>query len=241
MKTRTSRVWKFIIALLPAAGIVAAQTRMDDDWFSSRTINTAGLIHYWNMEGSGANLAGSVTLTSTNGLTYADGLYGFQSASFNSQRWFKTSANVVLSNNFTVSFWARRLLGPHAGQATFGMPFGGTASQGYVNITTNEIRLFNDGETKSLLAPFVVPSNVWTHVAITCGSNIVTYANGALLAQSNYTAPFVVTMQMVGIGYTTAADNGQRYFWRGLLDDFRVYSRQLSSGEVFKIYSEPVP
>ncbi len=235
-----SSLWKILCVAIPAAGISALA--LDVDFFARRQVDTAGLVSFWKMEQAGAASVGSVSLSSTNGLTYTTGRFNEFAASCTSQRWFKTSTNVTLSNNFTVSFWARRLYAPGAGQGTFGMPFGGiTTAQGFFHITTNAVDFYNDGTTKFISAAHVSPSNQWTHYALTCGSNLALYVNGSRIVQSNYVAPFVLTVQMVGNAFTGAAENGQRYVWRGLLDDFRVYDRQKQPSEIAVIYGEQAP
>lgn len=243
MNPRTSRVWKFIVALLPAAGIVVAQTRMDDDWTYSRTINSGGLVHYFNFEGSGANLIGSATATSTNGVVYAEGLYGFQAAQCQSNRWFTLNSDIVLSNEFTTASWVRANRGPGNALLELGMIFGGLSStQGYVRIQTNYVYMYNDGETKGFFITNAIPSNVWTHVATTCtATQQCIYVNGMLVGRANLGMPFVIRVNSIGTAYRIASDGGERFTLRGLLEELRFYNRAYSSGEVFNIYSEATP
>lgn len=237
---KISRLWKLVVALIPAAGICGAD--MLEEEAIRRTINTDGLAYFWPMEGDGTARLGGVNLTSTNGATYDSPRFGWQSAQTGSNKWFTTASTITLSNTFTVSLWLRVNQRQHSTQG-YGMPIGGlTSSEGYINILTNNVFIYNNGETKGVGSAYVIPSNVWTHVVATCSTGQTSlYVNGSLLITSNIAAPFVMSVRAVGISYQTASDGGQRYVWRGLIDEPRIYSRALSSAEVVRVYSEASP
>ena len=235
--------WKILCVVLPVIGSIALAQVNDSEFFLRRRIYDNGLTHFWKFENNGSPSVSAITLTSTNGVTYDAGKYNFAAAQCQSNRWFTLNSDIVLSNEFTASAWVRANRGPGNALLELGMIFGGLAStQGYVRIQTNYVYFYNDGETKGFFITNMIPSNVWTHVAATCtATQQALYVNGARVGTANLGMPFVIRVNSVGTAYRIASDGGERFTLRGLLDELRFYSRPLSSGEVFNIYSEAVP
>ena len=235
--------WKILCVVLSSVGSIALAQVNDSEFFLRRRVYDNSLTHFWKFENNGSPSIGSITLTSTNGVTYDAGKYNFSSAQCGSSRWFTTSSTIVLSNEFTISAWINANRGPGNAALELGMIVAGLGStNGYFRVQTNFIYLANDGEAKTVTATNAIPSNVWTHVAGTCtATQQAIYVNGARVNTANLGVPFVIRVNTIGTGYRVAAEGGERYSLRGLLDDLRIYNRPLSSGEVFNIYSEAAP
>ena len=86
----------------------------------------------------------------------------------------------------------------------------------------------------------VAPANSWTHVAVTYrdSSGLRLYSNGSLRITS---APFSVvgsgTPNYLFVGSPRAAANSTVWTnitgqYSGIVDEFRVYSRELTAGEI---------
>ena len=72
-------------------------------------------------------------------------------------------------------------------------------------------------------------ANAWTHLAIVfSGTQVQFYANGALKA----TAPMTATLTARGNEFRLGSDNSNSQFFKGTLDDVRVYNRTLTAAEV---------
>lgn len=78
-----------------------------------------------------------------------------------------------------------------------------------------------------------VPVNTWTHVAAVVDSafNITLYANGASVATDGSNAVPTDGSQPTRIGGPSSIAGGDTYF-SGLIDDTRIYNRDLSENEV---------
>ena len=90
-----------------------------------------------------------------------------------------------------------------------------------------------------------MPANVWTHVAVVfsaAASSSILYVNGAAVATNavatlypaDLNAPLMENSNYLGRG------NAGDYF-QGYLDDFRVYMKTLTAGEVSAVYAEAAP
>jgi len=86
---------------------------------------------------------------------------------------------------------------------------------------------------QSLAATTIFPTATWTHVAVVLGPRAVSlYINGAVAATSS-----TVTLRPVDIGLMDYAYIGKSQFsenpdFDGQFDDYRIYNRALSSGEI---------
>ncbi|MBI5324006.1 MAG: hypothetical protein HZB41_01780 [Ignavibacteriae bacterium] len=108
---------------------------------------------------------------------------------------------------------------------------------GYTDMDGNIHLQCNDGgnnvvyyNTGHCLLPILSPTpfNQWRHVAITAKSGeIRLYENGELKGECNDTYEFISESNKIKIG---SGVNGR--FFRGMLDDIRVYNRALTEAEV---------
>ena len=96
-----------------------------------------------------------------------------------------------------------------------------------------------NGGVVEVMGP-VVPANSWTHVAVTyrVSSGLRVYSNGSL---SNTSALFSITgsgtPNYLFVGSSRAAANSTSWTnitgqYSGIVDEFRVYSRELTAGEI---------
>ena len=83
-------------------------------------------------------------------------------------------------------------------------------------------------------------TNKWTNVAVSWNAvkgSIIIYVNGAQVATSAYASAILFPNQTAFcVGGDYAGDNVVGY-----LDEFRVYSQSLQTGEIEKIYAEGLP
>jgi len=74
-----------------------------------------------------------------------------------------------------------------------------------------------------------IPLNAWTHIATTYdGANQRFYINGALVATKAQTGSIAVGNQPLRIG----GNNVSGEFFRGVIDEVRIYNRALSLAEI---------
>ena len=82
--------------------------------------------------------------------------------------------------------------------------------------------------------PSPLPTNTWTHLALTYnGSTLTLYRNGVAVATSNVSGTLSPTTGTLQIG-------GSQYgeYFKGLIDEVRIYNRALSATEIQTIYQQ---
>jgi hypothetical protein len=74
-----------------------------------------------------------------------------------------------------------------------------------------------------------LPANQWSNLAITFdGSQVKFYVGGTLVSTKPLSASITARGQQLRIG----ADNNTQQFFKGIIDDVRIYNRVLSAAEV---------
>jgi hypothetical protein len=102
------------------------------------------------------------------------------------------------------------------------------------------------GNDTSVLSASPVPTNVWTHVAVTINSNLTTfYLNGQVSGATNQNRgnPIDNATNNVCLGreqYSGSMPAG-RWFFYGLMDDVRIYARALTGAEIAGIVADTLP
>jgi hypothetical protein len=74
-----------------------------------------------------------------------------------------------------------------------------------------------------------LPLNQWSHLAIVfSGTQVQFYVNGVLVSTKTMSATLTARGNQLRLG----ADNNTQQFFKGLVDDVRVYNRTLTAAEV---------
>jgi hypothetical protein len=82
---------------------------------------------------------------------------------------------------------------------------------------------------RTVTAPSAIPSSTWTHLALTYdGTTVRLFVNGVQVSSTAASGPIAVGSGVLRIG---AAPNSSDYF-RGLIDDVRIYDRALSPAQI---------
>jgi len=114
---------------------------------------------------------------------------------------------------------------------------GGTAGPaGYLR--ANPVASTSDRGVRGATA---VPMNAWTHLATTYdGTNMRFYVNGVLVGTTAGSGSINVANGALRIGGNNSAPLGQGEFFKGLIDEVRVYNRALSAAEITTDMTTPV-
>jgi hypothetical protein len=82
-----------------------------------------------------------------------------------------------------------------------------------------------------------VPLNAWTHVALTYdGAALRLYVNGALVSTTDLAGPLPASTSPLRIGGNSIWGE----YFKGLIDEVRIYNRPLSPGEIQVDMSAPI-
>jgi hypothetical protein len=198
------------------------------------TLPTSGLAGWWTGDGTANDSAGGNNGTLQNGATYAAGEVG-QGFSFNgTNAYFRAPYTISGNTPTTISLW----INPSALQRSTIFKIGDKRSMEWdpLTSTTGSVHFgtTTSSETSAnQLIPVVannVPLNSWTYVVATWdGTTGSVYLNGVLQASSstatgNENPMFSDTSLGAGISGIG--------FFPGLIDEFQIYNRVLSSTEV---------
>jgi fibronectin type 3 domain-containing protein len=97
--------------------------------------------------------------------------------------------------------------------------------------------IVSGGDEFSALGPSTLPLNAWTHLAATYdGSTLRTYVNGTQVAVEPHSGAMAPSTGALKIG----GNNVWPEWFRGLIDDVRVYDRALTAAEIQADRDRPV-
>ncbi len=114
---------------------------------------------------------------------------------------------------------------------------GGTANPA-AYIRVNPVASTTDRAVRGTSA---IPLNAWTHLAATYdGANLRYYVNGVLVGTTAGTGTINAANGALRIGGNSSAPAGQGEFFRGLIDEVRVYNRALTAAEITTDMTRPI-
>ncbi len=220
--------------LLGAALAALTLTASAQSWL------TNGLVAYFPFNGNANDESGNghngtvagATLAS-NRLQVADSAYYFGGDGDNIS--IPDSPSLDIINAFTLALWIKgqpggsvqpRILTKHAGVIDLGLSDTGSSPNIFFNQAGGSVQ-----------TPFVM--NEWVFVAATYDrQSLLLYTNGAVAAQVSASTPLNVNDLPIGIGRNL--QTGVDWF-KGFIDDVRIYNRALSAAEVHQLYAAEPP
>jgi hypothetical protein len=95
------------------------------------------------------------------------------------------------------------------------------------------------GALRAVTGTAVLPTNAWTHIAVTYdGANMRFYVNGVQVRAVLRSGAIAATGGALHIG---GNDVWGGEFFKGLIDEVRVYNRALSAAEIAADMNAPLP
>ena len=180
------------------------------------------------------------------GLTYDKGVNG-QAARFDGVNDYveMPDVNEVLNfdRNWTISFWVKREPNNDSASASFfrGGDGGSGSKQFMIGATVVKISHRADSAADWRVDHDWVPEGTWTHYAVTWSASgrLAVYLNGALVGTDTegqladfYPDRYPPILGGLNDGFGNRGDFGPEQFFRGLVDEFRIYGRTLGPAEV---------
>src|SRR5215471_744765 len=167
--------------------------------------------------------------------TWTTGKLGSALQFSGSAQWVdNTTAAWPASSPVTVSFWAN-FAAPGATRGIFDIGRGATAQNivSYIQSGNTMTWIYSTGPTPTVTTSIGTVLNQWVHIAVTSSgaANRSIYINGTLANTDSTagTAPAAQTGLEIGRG--NLAGSGF-FYWVGKLDDFRVFTRVLTTSEI---------
>ncbi len=218
--------------------------------FQSQTHSLLGsdLVGWWNFnEGSGSvanDLSGYGNNGTITGAVHADGVPGTggNSLNFTGSHYVRIapSSSIITSNNsWTISAWfnasqidsggaSHRIITFHRGESW------STAASLTLGNNNQARLLYRSIGSHLYLTHSGIETGEWYHfIAAYDGITYRSYVNGGdIQSVDNSFEGFGTTDAMIG-SFSTSSD-----FFRGLIDDVRIYNRSLTASEVQTIYTQ---
>ncbi|MBL0057141.1 MAG: beta-propeller fold lactonase family protein [Chitinophagaceae bacterium] len=217
---------------------------------------STGLVAYYPFNGnandeSGFGRHGTVTngaVLTTDRFGNANSAYDFDGIN----DYIDISATGLPETNRTVMFW----LNPATGnQPSYPLTYGGNGCgtsylMGFNASNSNRYNTQGHCNTNALSSPSwsVNPENQWAHFAVTInGTTIKIFINGVESNSNNgFSVPTFVDVRKLFIGALITPDGLSTYidgsggYFKGKLDDIKIYNRALSNEQVADEYSSMV-
>ena len=93
---------------------------------------------------------------------------------------------------------------------------------------------FSTERLNPVCQPSPLPTNTWTHLAVTYnGSTLTLYRDGVAVATSTVSGTLSPTSGTLQIGGSQFGE-----YFKGLIDEVRIYNRALSDTEIQTIYQQ---
>ena len=220
-------------------------------------ISSTSLVYYYDFETasvSGSTLKNQATnttdLTITGSpmqtTTFHNGA-GASKSSATPSYCILTNWTNLSSANQTLAFWMYPL-NMNSSTGGNGLQFGSVVYnyhnalnsyssffQMYFDGTNHNLRFFSfNGSGNNYEGSVVVSINAWHHVCvIKSGSTLQWYVDNSLKSTSSSSYSLFTTNDKFCIGYDP---NQSTYYFNGVIDDFRIYNRSITGGELTTLY-----
>lgn len=191
----------------------------------------------WHFEGNADDSSGAGNNGTVNGATLVAGRVGNEAYSFNgiNNSIDVGNAFAYTTQDFSLAFWVQE----------------GASQSGFVNIFGNQSSqrgfcLENDssgGHSYRIVAgdggwtfgtSTALTPGVWTHLAITRnGSTVKIFKDGSLIVTDT---GFPVAFSAATIPMWLGGNQASGRYWQGILDEFAIWDRTLSSDEIYDLY-----
>ncbi len=199
-----------------------------------------GLVAYWPMDGDAVDATGHGYDGSLRGdVSFAPGILGGAATFDGADDRISITGIVPYESELSIAGWLR-FAGPPQGDHTFLFLRAASCnlamqSVGY-HYSTQTIHVdVADFDPWYVFAPANLVDGQWYHLATTVtAGNVSVYLNGTLIADEPLTGTLDTTSCYVehAIGGAESSVLGGPWSHNGLIDDVRVYNRQLSAAEV---------
>ncbi|CAF3828348.1 unnamed protein product, partial [Adineta steineri] len=223
---------------------LSMRTRIDNEILIDATLTTWHSFDSIPLQDSGP----LGLITTTNNVTLATGKVN-QALSFNStSSYYQIQSFVLLgisNHSYSIALWVKRT---STGGGTLVHLSTQTNGQGWcVTLlgfrSTGEIVTTNSGSTGNEVVGPILPINVWTHVTSTFSTmnGLRFYINGIYSASTgvmSYSAAqqaVILTLGNPMMGGSCNSSSIATGIYSGYLDEFRVYSRELSVADVYTL------
>ena len=197
---------------------------------------TNGLIAYYPLNGNANDYSGNNNHGTNNGATITSGIRG-SAYSFNGSSSYIRANNILSQGSpFSISFWTKVF-----GTSTqcLGCTRTATGNGMSIFIISNKIRFDTDHQWTT---GYTVPRNEWIHITLTqdhSGKRL--YVNSLLEDSTSSTGSMSNLSSIFQIGASHSNGSNLGNYLDGIVCDYRIYNRALSSEEIKILYNVTKP
>jgi hypothetical protein len=220
---------------------------------SQAQVSTANLMVHYKLDGNGTDASGNdqnATSFNTSGATDRFGKVG-GATYFNGVDGYMlvpASSSVQPTDSISICVWINQELKSNIGWSTIidkryaylsdpWSSYGMGTHPDYGNKWMFSVSSGTTGSGRTAAAKASNPYNTWTFIVGTYNRNQVKlYINGVLDSAISKTGPLGYSSLGMYLGYS---GTGPNEYYKGRMDDLRVYSRVLSATEIQALYSAP--
>jgi hypothetical protein len=213
-----------------------------------------GAVAYYPFNGNANDESGNANHGFANGTILMTDRFGRANSAmyFGGNGFIKGSAATFPTGDRTISVWVNRENTTATAQCPFAYGGGQTCGTSlYMALDNNTFRTSSHCNVNTQnYTDATFANNSWKHwVIVVSGQTLKTYLNGVEVANSVFTGTTNVASTNFGIG-TCVNQQGSAPFadaianvgyFKGKLDDIRVYGRALTAAEIGELYREPNP
>lgn len=243
----------------------AAALYHEGGWAGTDTISKSGLVAYYPFNGNASDMSGNGLNATNNGATLTYDRFGHVNSAYHfdgKSAYLNCGTNAAFkAQRFTLSAWVKTdtitvVLGPGNGSQTvlgytpptwasgcsWKMLIWGVNNGDSANIPTFAMWIGQAGVTSNfqrVTSSTKISVSKWYHFVGTYDSTTENfYVNGVFVGSKAATLSYSAADSVL-IGATKESSNGSlTEFWKGSIDDVRIYSRTLSSSEILALYRE---
>ncbi len=193
---------------------------------------TDGLVAYYPFNGNANDESGNSHNGTVNGASLTTDRFGEtgKAYSLNGVNNFISLGSWFNFNDFTVSIWVEADV--QAGHAAL-LDNGHSGSYNWVCQAITQFA--SNGYEFGGVPTFYLPTGSWAHLVLqSSGTTKKVFVNGQLAGEASASINYALTPNL-NFGYW-AHDNAR--YWKGLLDNIRIYNRALSETEINTLYHE---
>jgi len=198
------------------------------------------LVAYYPFNGNANDESGNGNNGTVNGATLTTDRNGNSNKAYSfsgNQQYISTPINSEFTNQITISVWIKT----NVNKDNSGVFCSRNGSNG------NGIWIFLDGRPYMMLsngqgvgvsveASSTVTNNSWHHILATFNGSVAKiYIDGTFINQSTSVYTIILQANFI-IGYDALL--GYNRYFKGLIDDIRIYNRTLSDTEIQQLYNE---
>jgi len=212
-----------------------------------RPVFNSGLVGYWSFEEGSGTKVGDMSGNGNNGTWagsgshWTDGKFG-KGGSFNGINDYVdcgTGASLNITSVITVGAWVYLSSAPTEIRYILGKRDGAEAYSIDINVNRGiRFSTFDGGNHILYTGDNVWPLNQWFHVVGTYdGTTLVIYINGINVASQYSPGSISTSPYSFAIGNIRGTTDYPGIYFPGLIDEVRVYNRDLSASEVSRLYT----